>query len=541
MPTNTPIVRLANVDVDIDGRPVLHGISLELAGRRHLGIVGGNGSGKSTLLALIAGKRWPAPGRGRRIYDFGAGPERDAVTARQRIALLGHELQDLYVARGWNFRVRDVVLSGITHSDIPKRRRSAGDLRAAESLLARVGLGHLADRRLLSLSRGEQRHVLIARALGFAPTVLLLDEPESGLDAAARAALAETLRHAAHSTTLVVAGHREDELPDIVVDRITLVAGCLIGAARAPAAAPQGSRAAPDQAAADQAAADLAAADQAAAGQAAADQAAPEQTPTAGGDNRSRAVPLSANEGEPLIELANVSVWRGGRPVLRGIDWCLRAGEHWLITGPNGAGKSTLLRLLHAGLRPAAGGRIRWPGFGNPANVWDLRRQIALVSAELQAGYAYPTTVFDAIASGFTASIGRTRPVTGVERARVRELLTNFELDELADRPLATLSYGQRHRTLIARTLATGPDLLLLDEPWEGLDDESTTIVRERLKASMRTGTQIVCVSHVGAGGLPVNRRLELEHGGVVNAGGSDAPSGNSASGRCRVEDSRPR
>jgi molybdate transport system ATP-binding protein len=505
VPQNSPrpaVVTLDHVDVDIDGHRVLHGVDFRLVPGQHWGIVGGNGSGKSTLLALLAGIRWPAPGRGTRIYDFGDGAERDAVTARRRIALLGHELQDRYVARGWNFRARDVVLSGLTRSDIPKRRTTPNLVARADALLHRLGLGHLAERRLLELSRGEQRRVLIARALATDPVLLLLDEPASGLDAEACAALNELLRGAAGSTQVVVAAHRRAELPAIVTDVAVFEAGRL-------------SRSAPVET-----------------GQSLA---------TGTGAASANGNDAATSSDEELIALEAVDVWLDGQRVLTGIDWTLRSGEHWLITGPNGAGKSTLLRLLHGELRPARGGTIRWPGLSNPRSVWALRRKLSLVSPELQSRYLYPTTVFDAIASGLHASIGVVRAPGPAERDRVAGLVAEFGLEPFANRLLTSLSYGQRHRALIARTLVTQPRILLLDEPWAGLDPASIDVVRRVIDTRVAAGLQVIAVSHVGAGGLPINRRLELIGGRIVSADGSDARRGSSASARRRAADSRRR
>ena len=182
--TVAPLVTLDHVDVDLGGVPVLHDISWQLARGEHWGVVGANGSGKSTLLGLIAGTIWPAPERGTRRYDFGGGAETDAVRARSEIVLVGHELQDRYARMAWNFTALDVVLSGIYRTDVPRRRPAAGQRERALAVLRRLGVAALAERRFLELSRGEQRRVLIARGVAFEPTILLLDEPASGLDAA---------------------------------------------------------------------------------------------------------------------------------------------------------------------------------------------------------------------------------------------------------------------------------------------------------------------------------------------------------------------
>ena len=525
MSLTAPIVRLDDVDVDIDGRAVLRGISLELHPDRHLGVVGDNGSGKSTLLALLAGNRWPKPGGGRRTYDFGEGPERDAVTARSRIALVGHELQDLYFARRWNFRVRDIVGSGATRTDIPRRNPPEIAVRRADAVLAATGLSPLADRRLLELSRGQQRRVLIARALAFSPALLLLDEPTGGLDSAARADLFAMLEQIAAETPLVLAMHREEDLPGLVTDVARLDAGRLnriavIDRLAGPGVSPAAGQVPPSAAGQGP---------PPAAGQRTPPAAGHKAPPTAG-DRPPRPAAARAQDGnrehEPLIAVDGASVWIDGRRVLDSIDWRLERGEHWLVTGANGAGKSTLLRLLHGELRPARGGAIRWPGLGDPRDVWTLRRRVALVSAELQARYLYPTRVFDAVASGFDASIGLTRRLAPLEIAEVESLLEAFGLVSLRDRLLTALSYGQRHRTLIARTLTTEPRVLLLDEPWEGLDTVSSTIVRRELARRMEGGTQIVCVSHVGTHGLDLNRALRLERGRIVDAGAAGGARG---------------
>ena len=513
MPKAQPLIQLDNVDVEIDGRTILRGIELEIAAGQHWGVVGANGSGKSTLFALLAGRRWPAPGRGIRIYDFGAGPERDAVSARERVALLGHELQDLYTARGWNFQARDIVHSGVTRTDIPQRRAGKRSQAQAEALLESMGLGHLASRRMLELSRGEQRRVLIARSLAFNPALLLLDEPASGLDTEARAGLEATLRRAAERTTIVAAAHRVDELPDVVTNIAVLDSGRLNDPTRSDRKSkPQandklgrgrrGNPPLPDPQAVDQ------------------------------NDG------MPAAEASVLIALESASAWLGGRQILKDLDWALRSGEHWLITGDNGAGKSTLLRMLHAEIRPARGGRISWPGLGDPRDVWALRTQIALVSPELQARYRFPTRVFDAIASGFHSSIGLVHRLSAKQRDRVDALIAGFQLEPFRDRLLSTLSYGQRHRALIARTLASDPRILLLDEPWEGLDEPTSRIVVAEIDKQMATGTQVVCVSHVGARDLKLNRALRLSGGRIVNARDSAEPPENSASARSPVTNS---
>ncbi|HVY63958.1 MAG TPA: ATP-binding cassette domain-containing protein [Gammaproteobacteria bacterium] len=484
--TSAPLVRLEHVDVALDGTKILHDVTWQLPRGEHWGIVGANGSGKSTLLGLIGGTLWPAPESGERRYDFGAGPETDAVRARSEIALVSHELQDRYARLDWNFTALDVVLSGVYRTDVPRRRPATEQRSRALAVMRRLGVAKLAERRFLELSRGEQRRVLIARGVAFGPTVLLLDEPASGLDPPARAELAAMLDVVARECTLVCTAHVPGDLPPMIRHYLRVEHGRIVAReTRIANAAPRD----------------------------------PSNAASRPAPSRTRPAPAVAQGvGEPLIELEHADVWLGSRHVLHDVSWCLAPGQQWLVTGANGSGKSTFLRLLHGQLRPALGSEIRWPALGNPRNVWELRKRVAWLSPELQAAYRYPSTVRACVASGFESSIGQTRTLSAEESARVDELLAEFELTYLAERPLRMLSYGQARRTLIARALANRPRVLLLDEPWEGLDASMAGLLNRALGAVIAEGTQIVCTSHLTAHREHFTHHLLLEAGHVALA-----------------------
>jgi molybdate transport system ATP-binding protein len=477
--TVAPLVTLDHVDVDLAGATVLHDVTWLLRPGEHWGVVGANGSGKSTLLGLIAGTVWPAPERGTRRYDFGAGEETDAVRAREEIVLVGHELQDRYARRDWNFTALDVVLSGIYRTDVPRRRPAAEQRERALDVLRRLGVADLAARRFLELSRGEQRRVLIARGVAFGPKVLLLDEPASGLDARGRIELDSMLELVARECTLVCAAHVSDDLPPFIGRYLRIDSGRLVIVDRASGA------------------------------------------PT-GGRNRAPRVAAEAEPAEtatPLIAVNHADVWLAGRRVLRDLTWRLMPGEHWLVTGANGSGKSSFLRLLYGALRPALDGEVAWPALGDPRDIWQLRKTVAWISPELQAAYRYPSTVRACIASGFTSSVGATRKPTPAEAERVEELLDELELRSIADRLLSTLSYGQARRALLGRVLVNRPRVLLLDEPWEGLDAPMAELLNETLERVAADGTQLVCASHLATHRSHFTHELALAAGRLVRMG----------------------
>jgi molybdate transport system ATP-binding protein len=481
--TAAPLLKLEHVDVDLAGTRILHDVSWQLHRGQHWGVVGANGSGKSTFLGLVAGTQWPAPGSGSRTYDFGAGPETDAVGARREIVVVSHELQDRYARLGWNFTALDVVLSGVYRTDVPRQRPAAEQRSRALAVLRRLGVVHLAERRFLELSRGEQRRVLIARGVAFEPTVLLLDEPASGLDRAARAELAAMLALVAEERTIVCTAHLPEDLPPLV-ERFVRIEHGRIAATEDRPRATSALAASPPR-----------------------DVVRPAATPN-----------TTAPSSAALILVEHANIWLGRRQVLHGVDWRLDAGRNWLVTGANGSGKSSFMRMLHGQLRPALGGRVSWPAFGNPRNIWALRKHVAWLSPELQAAYRYPSTVRSCIASGFESSVGQTRELLAEENLRVDELLEELELRELAARPLVTLSYGQMRRALIARALANRPRVLLLDEPWEGLDAPMAALLNRTLAAVIADGTQLVCASHLEAHREPFTDELVLEAGHVVRS-----------------------
>jgi len=481
-----PLVTLEHVDVKLLGSPVLHDITFTVDRGEHWGVVGANGSGKSTLLNLIAGTVWPTGEHGTRRYDFGEGTETDAVRARSEVVAVSHELQDRYAHRGWNFTAVDVVLSGIYRTDVPRRRPSAAQRERAVELLHKLGIGELAERRLLELSRGEQRRVLIARGLAFAPSILLLDEPASGLDSGSRAELEAMLAIVGRECTLVCAGHVPQDLPAIIPRYLTIERGRIV---------------AREQRRHERATAE------------------PSTTPEHASGAATEPALGAGPPDAALIALAHADVWLAGRHVLADVTWRLEPNQHWLVTGANGSGKSTFLRMLHGQLRPALGGEVSWPALGNPRNVWQLRKQVAWLSPELQAAYRYPSTVRAAIASGFTSSIGQTRTPTAAESARVEQLLADLTLAPFADRLLATLSYGQMRLALIGRALATHPRVLLLDEPWEGLDAPVAELLNRTLATIMAHGTQLVCASHLSAHRHHFTHELALRAGKVTRAG----------------------
>ena len=215
-----------------DGNEILAGLSLRIERGQHTAILGPNGAGKSSLVRLIHREAYPlaaAPGQPAPIRILGR--ERwDVFELRAQLGIVSGDVQQRFVADDLA-DVTDVVLGGFFASQVLFEHPVSDAMRvAATRALERMGVGHLARRRLPTLSTGEARRVLIARALVHEPHALLLDEPTTGLDFVAQRTLLETLRALARAgtTLILVTHHLEEILPEI--DHVILLAAGRVAA-----------------------------------------------------------------------------------------------------------------------------------------------------------------------------------------------------------------------------------------------------------------------------------------------------------------------
>jgi iron complex transport system ATP-binding protein len=224
-----------------------------------------------------------------------------------------------------------------------------------------------------------------------------------------------------------------------------------------------------------------------------------------------------------VVRADGVTIVRDGRALLSDVDWTVTVGERWVLIGPNGSGKTTLLQIAGARLHPSRG-TIEILGQRLGSSDWRaVRAQVGFVSGSVVRSLRPSLDALDIVVTG---KHGALEPwwhtYTDADRARALELMALTGVDALADRPFGVISEGERQQVLLARMLMAEPGLLLLDEPFAGLDLGA----RERLLARLSglaadpgTPPMILVTHHVEEIPPGTTHALVLAGGRVITSG----------------------
>lgn len=206
---------------------------------------------------------------------------------------------------------------------------------------------------------------------------------------------------------------------------------------------------------------------------------------------------MSSTSDNPWARLADAAVGYDGKPVLRGLTLDLPRGRFTAVVGENGSGKTTLLKTL-AGILPAVEGRVEFSGANGAQPV------LGYVPQRDSLDPLWPLSAFEVALMGTYGRLGAGRAAGEAEHRFARECLAQTGAADLERKAFSVLSGGQKQRVLIARALATQPEVLLLDEPTAGIDPETTQAVMEMLSRLHREQQlTILMVNH----DLPLARR----------------------------------
>jgi molybdate transport system ATP-binding protein len=497
MPPSAPFLTLQSATFRLGEQLIFPDTSWTWSQNEHWAVLGGNGSGKSLLadalrglLPVVRGElnyHWQPPRGmlpeetiGHVSFEDRKRNARGAVAASRWNSL--EEDGALRVGEFLSYeRVMDLnpfeVIAGLDALRARFERRRENAIRLLE-------VGHFLERTLFSLSNGEAQRVQLAQALCHPVRLLILDEPFTGLDAAARRHFQAILeRLMATPLRVLLLTTREEDLPRRLTHVLRLKDCRVVAAEKRGHLFRAGRQAAPVFKLSPGALKKL-------------DTNLPQILP------RSASKRLRASAAEPLLDLRQVTVRYGGAVVFKNLDWRVLPGESWAVLGPNGSGKTTLLGLIQGDHPQAYANSVRVFGRlrGAGESIWDIKRQTGWVSPELHLSFNDAQTCLDIVASGFHDSIGLFEPVTRRQRALARQWLGVFGLREAERAPLSALSSGLQRMVLLARALIKQPRLLILDEPCQGLDAAHRRLFIRTVDALLRQG---------GATALYVTHRLD--------------------------------
>lgn len=486
-------------------------------------ILGPNGAGKSLLALALCGRAPVVDGEIHYGFESPGAARRPARSPEEEIALLSPHVQRDLIAHESSFYqsrwhsgidegqrtvaqfLSQASVEGINPFELGARRNPVRPFQQERRRWLRwLGLAPLLRRKLIQLSNGEQRRVLLAHTLLRSPRLLVLDDPFGGLDVASRARLQQIVRRLMRAGwPVLLITSRPDEIPPACT-HLLLVRNHRIVA--------QGTRA---KVLAHPLAQRL--------DRASRRNEKPHSRPA---PPRPRAA--VARGSKPLVELNHVTVQLGRQPILRDFTWTLRRGENWALLGPNGSGKTTLLSLIQGDNPQAYALDIRLFGARSHSTqtLWQTRRKIGWLSPELHLHYPPAWSALEVVCSGFFNSVGLHQTCSPRQRTTARRWLDAFGLADRAAEAIGAMSLGDQRLVLLARAVVKRPQLLILDEPCQGLDAAHRHAVLEavdRWVAQTRAG--LIFVTH-HAREMPagITHVLELKAGRIVRAGRRDAP-----------------
>lgn len=349
-----------------------------------------------------------------------------------------------------------------------------------ENLLNELGFSELKNSQLIELSSGEHKKLQLVKALWLKPQLLIIDQPYTGLDASSRKKLNTLLNEVSDEGVQLILICNDTEIPESI-NRFGEIKEGQITELRS------------------------------------------KDDISASSERQSRELPdflkiSPAYSSEIIAKMVDVNINYGEKQVLKNINWEVKAGDKWLLQGANGSGKSTLLSLIN-GDHPQSYANTLYL-FGNKRgsgeSVWDIKQHIGLISPEFHWYFDASSTVWQSIASGFYDTVGLFQQLPYSKSVQIDELIEFFGLTENKNELLNTLPLGKQRLVLLARTIIKNPELLILDEPCQGLDQQQTQHFNQLVDELCSNGMTLIYVGHFESA-LPdcLEKRIVLEKGEV--------------------------
>jgi molybdate transport system ATP-binding protein len=478
-----PFITLDHTTVRLRDRLFLQDTLWQMNSGENWAILGPNGSGKTTFVKSLFGAVPVVSGR--IVYNFGKEGRRNQAAVTDAIGYVAPELHRDIIEREDledDFRefsgnineittVKDIILNKWVESEDGTQAE-----KRLNAIAKKIGIETLLERNIRSLSTGEMNTALIAKALIKRPKLLILDEPFDGLDEPSCNALANIINDLmGGNMQVILITHRFAEMVPNITHVLLLRDGRIFKSGKkedifTAANIDRVYEMAPHQM---------------------------QNYPRTIGRTISADEKNESSSSKILIEMKDVTVKYNDQRILDKFNWRVEKGENWAVLGPKGAGKSTVLTLILGDNLQAYANEIYLFGKkrGSGESIWDIKRQIGYISSDLQIRQHKNINAFDVVCSGFFDSNGLYKKCSREELSIAGEWAHFLGVDELADQKFGRLSHGQRQLTLIARAMVKSPKILVLDEPFQGLDIKNRTKILGVFEyIGSQTGTNLIYV-----------------------------------------------
>lgn len=474
-----PVVHIKNLNLKYQHKVVLQDLNWAIYRGENWLLGGFSGSGKTSLSKIIVGSQ-TASGEVQLNFDSQSNLPATAYFVESWYQFKNLEgVANFYYQQRYTSQQAKETLTVNAELAIYGQENNL-DFKDAKRLIEAFGFSGLQNSQLIELSSGEHKKLQIVKALWLKPQLLIIDQPYTGLDSNSRYNFNLLLDEvAAEGVTLILISN-DDELPSCINRYAEIEHGKLVEV---------DSQEFKNDFAEDHV----------------------KQIP----DFLKQSPVYSSNE---IVKMVNVNISYGEKQVLKNINWEVKAGEKWLLQGHNGSGKSTLLSLVNGDHPQSYANTLYLFGKrrGSGESIWDIKQHIGLISPEFHWYFDATSTVWQSVASGFYDSVGLFNQLPYSKSIIVDELINYFGLEENKNDLLKTLPLGKQRLVLLARTIIKNPELLILDEPCQGLDKQQTQHFNRLVDELCSNGMTLIYVGHFESQ-LPscLEKRILLERGEV--------------------------
>lgn len=457
-------------------------VNFELLSGEQVAVIGKNAGGKSMFIDMLTGAH-PLVSDNSLKYDFSPGSHEYAADNIRYIRFRDSYGADTdrayYMQQRWNQGELGDSCITVAHklkTEYKSLLKKIKDDDTYIRLYNMFSIDTILDKKIVSLSSGELRRLILALAILNQPRILIIDNPFIGLDCQTREMLKDILKTLCETRIiqLILVVNDYKEIPDFITHVIEV---------RNMSVTPKQTR----------------------------EEYLSKHIITAAEDTfqkyekRSAIINLPYGHDkntysyEYAIRMRDVTISYGSNLILNKINWCVKNGERWSITGRNGSGKSTLLSIVCADNPQSYACDVtlfdRRRGCGE--SIWEIKRHIGYVSPEMHRAFKHDIPAINIVCSGLDDSNVRKRRLTEEASALCHFWMGQFGIESLAEHTFLKMSSGEQRLVLLARAFVKDPELLILDEPLHGLDYENKTLVNNIIDAFCeRKNKTLIVVTH---------------------------------------------